>query len=101
MLASSNHNQASLLSVLVGPHVSWLGPRTRQSTSIAPNNRNGNKNRPERKQPPFQTQKSQNRAMDKPQNGETNGSKHASTSQKQQVWRPRSETKAEKNGLDE
>ncbi|KAL1544708.1 protein HESO1-like isoform X2 [Salvia divinorum] len=63
-----------------------------------PISRNGVKTRPERNQPPLQTlQQSQNKVMDKPQNGESNGSNHASTSQKQQVWRPRSELKAEKN----
>ncbi|XP_057804061.1 protein HESO1 [Salvia miltiorrhiza] len=114
MLASPNQNQASLFSVLVGPHLSWLGRRTSVSTSTIqsmsttpisrniPIIRNGIKTRPERKQPPLQTlHKSQNKVMDKPQNGESNGSKHASTSQKQQVWRPRSEPKAEKNSSGE
>ncbi|XP_047979690.1 protein HESO1-like isoform X2 [Salvia hispanica] len=83
MLLSPNQYQASLFSVLVGPHLSC---------------RNGVKTRPERKQPPLQTlQKSPDKVVDKPQNGESNGSNHASTSQKQQVWRPRSEPKAEKN----
>ncbi|XP_042044078.1 protein HESO1-like isoform X2 [Salvia splendens] len=116
MLVSPNQNQASLFSVLVGPHVSWLERRASVSTSTmqqytsasisrnAPFNRNtpissnGVKTRPERKQQPLQTlQKSRNKVMDKPQNGESNGSDHASTSQKQQVWRPRSEPKAENN----
>ncbi|KAH6802350.1 Nucleotidyltransferase family protein [Perilla frutescens var. frutescens] len=184
MLVSSNQNQASLVSVLVGPHLSWLGTRTSVSTSttvqyssVTPVSRNGvlqqsssgipvsrnglaqqyssgtpvsrnglaqqsssgtpvsrngfsqqsssgtpvNRNglmkkyssgthvsrnglqtRPERKQPLLQTQqKSQNKVMDKHQNAEANGFKHASTSQNQQVWRPRSETKAEKNSYDE
>lgn len=120
MLVSPNQDQASLVSVLVGPHLSSLGTRTSVSTSTAkqsssgvPFSRNGrvSRNGPvsrnglnhrERKQPPLQTQqKSQNKVMETHQNEETNGSKHASTSQKKQVWRARSESKAEKNINDE
>lgn len=108
MLVSANQNRASLVSVLVGPHLSWIGTRTSVSTPIitqsasrAPVSRNGFKTRPERKQTPSQTQpKPQNKTMDKHQNVETNGHMHASTSQKQQVWRPRSESKVEQNGSD-
>ena len=117
MLVSPNQNQASLSLVLARPHLSWVGRGTSASTSTtqqsmsatpvtrntpisrnAPISRNGVKTRPERKQAPLQTQqKSQNKVMDRPQNGESNGSKRASTSQKQQVWRPRSKPKAEKD----
>lgn len=109
MLISPNQNQASLVSVLVGPHLSLLGTRTSASTSTAkqsssgtPVSRNGLKTCRERKQPPLQTQqKPQNKVMDTHQNGETNGSKYASTSQNKQVWRARSESKADKNICDE
>ncbi|KAK6136059.1 hypothetical protein DH2020_030164 [Rehmannia glutinosa] len=109
ILVSANSNQASLVSVLVGPHISRFVIRTAASSSSAPViaqsasraapplRRNGFNGRPERKQTtPLQTQhKSQNKGVDnKRQNGAPmNGPMHASTSQKQQqqVWRPRSE----------
>ncbi|KAK6156186.1 hypothetical protein DH2020_010434 [Rehmannia glutinosa] len=108
ILVSANSNQASLVSVLVGPHISRFIIRAAASSSSTPViaqsssrtpplRRNGFNGRPERKQTtPLQTQhKSQNKGVDnKRQNGAPmNGPMHASTSQKQQqqVWRPRSE----------
>lgn len=88
----SNQNRAFVASVLVGPHISWLLTRTagstpaiRQSSSRAPVSRNGPRTRPERKHTPLQ-----NKQMEKHQEGTTNGPMHASTSQKQQVWKARS-----------
>ncbi|KAI3472630.1 hypothetical protein Pfo_031021 [Paulownia fortunei] len=107
ILISANQNQTSLVSVLVGPHISRLVMRTAvstpvitQSASRKPVSRNGLKTRPERKQTLQTQQKSQNKSMDKRQNGAMNGPMHASTSQKQQVWRPRSETKVDQIGSD-
>ncbi|XP_011076791.1 protein HESO1 isoform X2 [Sesamum indicum] len=109
ILTSPNQNQTSLVSALAGEHVCWL-TRTSVSTPViksgarnpgANHSRNGLKTRTERKQTPLQTQnKSQNKRMDKRQNDATNGPMHASTSQKQQVWRPRSQTKVDQIGSD-
>ncbi|KAL0321917.1 UNVERIFIED_CONTAM: protein HESO1 [Sesamum calycinum] len=110
ILTSSNQNQTSLISVLAGEHVSRLVTRASVSTPViksgtrnpgANRSRYDLKTRPERKQTPLQTQnKSQNKRMDKRQNDGTNGHMHASTSQKQQVWRPRSQTKVDQIGSD-
>ncbi|KAL0299209.1 UNVERIFIED_CONTAM: protein HESO1 [Sesamum radiatum] len=110
ILTSSNQNQTSLISVLAGEHVSRLVTRASVSTPViksgtrnpgANHSRYDLKTRPERKQTPLQTQnKSQSKRMDKRQNDGTNGHMHASTSQKQQVWRPRSQTKVDQIGSD-
>ncbi|KAK4431715.1 protein HESO1 [Sesamum alatum] len=110
ILTSPNQIQTSLVSVLAGEHISRLLTRTSASTPViksgtrnpgANHSRNGLKTRSERKQTPLQSQnKSQNKRMDKRQNDTTNGPMHASTSQKQQVWRPRSQTKVDQIGSD-
>ncbi|KAG8380743.1 hypothetical protein BUALT_Bualt06G0047800 [Buddleja alternifolia] len=103
LLASANQNQASLVSVLVGPHVSRIMTRTympppiiNQLTSRTPvsnHSRNGHKTAgPERKPTSVHSQQqSQKKRTDKHPNGTTKVPVNASTSHKQQVWRPRSE----------
>ncbi|KAL6580283.1 hypothetical protein OROMI_008307 [Orobanche minor] len=103
VLISANQNRTSLVSVLVGPHVSRLVLRTAESTPLisqSASKRNGFKGHREEKQTPLQTHhKFQNKSMeDKRQNGAVNGPTHASTSQNQQVWRPRSKTRVDQIG---
>ncbi|KAL0401310.1 UNVERIFIED_CONTAM: protein HESO1 [Sesamum latifolium] len=110
ILTSPNHNQTSLVSALAGEHICRSLMRASVSTPViksgtrnpgANHSRNDLKTRPERRQTPLQTQnKPQNKRMDKRQNDATNGPMHASTSQKQQVWRPRSQTKVDQIGSD-
>ncbi|KAL6541808.1 hypothetical protein OROGR_011294 [Orobanche gracilis] len=103
VLISANQNRTSLVSVLVGPHVSRLVLRTTDSTPLisqSASKRNGFKGHLEEKQTPLQTRhKSQNKTMeDKRQNGAVNGPTQASTSQNQKVWRPKSKTRVDQIG---
>ncbi|GER34945.1 poly(A) RNA polymerase GLD2 [Striga asiatica] len=121
-LVSANKNQMSLVSVLVGPHaLSQLVPRTAgpaatQTPQSAPRTPHTLSQRtvgstatprtPQGKNGRVEKQanhKPQNKRADKRPSGAPSAPPpmHASTSQKQQVWRPRSNSKVDQGGFDD
>ncbi|KAL3647308.1 hypothetical protein CASFOL_008276 [Castilleja foliolosa] len=98
VLVSANQNPASLVSVLVGPHVPWVfrpPPEISQSASRPPSlTRNGFEGRPEKKQ--TQQQKNHRSHNNKSINKRQNGAMSASTSQNQQTLQ-KSEHKSQNN----
>ncbi|KAK4487831.1 hypothetical protein RD792_003567 [Penstemon davidsonii] len=128
MLVSPNQNQASIVSVLVGPHISRFlvrAPMPNPLITQSVRTRNGFKTHPGKSKTLLQTnQQSQNNNMEKKRggtskpnlnmdnnidgtlnlnrsrDGTTNGSSQASTSQKKQVWKPRSDTKLDQSSFD-